>query len=155
VAFDVDPGSDLPLDSLPDGLIVFDGVCVLCSAWVAFIVARDRDGVFRFMPMQSPLGRAVSRRLGIDADKPDTFVLIRRGEALTKSDGALAILAALPGWGWARLLRLVPKPIRDWAYDRVARNRYRIFGRRSTCLVPDASIAHRFVGGEARLGNSD
>jgi predicted DCC family thiol-disulfide oxidoreductase YuxK len=140
-----DTGSDLPLAALPDGLIVFDGVCVLCSAWVAFIIARDKAGRFRFTPLQSALGRGVGRRLGIDVDEPDTYVLIRGGRALTKSDGAIAILAALPGWGWTRLLRLVPRPVRDWAYDRVARNRYRIFGRRSACLVPDASTAARFV----------
>ncbi|MBV9221676.1 MAG: thiol-disulfide oxidoreductase DCC family protein [Methylobacteriaceae bacterium] len=140
-----DRKTDAPTAPLPEGLILFDGVCVLCSAWVAFILPRDKPGRFRFAAMQSALGRSLSARLGIDPDHPETFVLIRHGAARVKSDGALAILAELPGWRWTRSLRLIPRTVRDWLYDRVARNRYRLFGRRSTCFVPDPSTAERFL----------
>lgn len=137
-------------NGLPEGLILFDGVCVLCSAWVAFILPRDRQNVFRFAAMQSPLGRRISADIGIDPDQPDTFVVIRDGKALVKSDGALAILSRLAYWRWTNVLRYVPRAWRDWAYDRVARNRYRLFGKRATCLLPDPRHAGRFLNGEAK-----
>jgi predicted DCC family thiol-disulfide oxidoreductase YuxK len=132
-------------EAIPEGLILFDGVCVLCSRWVAFILERDTQAIFRFASMQSPRGRKISASLNVDPDHPETFVVIWHGLPLTKSAGALAILGALPGWRWSRGLRVVPRGLRDWLYDRVARNRYRIFGRRQSCLLPSPEVADRFI----------
>lgn len=130
----------------PDALVVFDGVCNLCSTTVRTIVALDPDGRIRFTPVQSPYGRLLCGRAGVDPDAPATFLFFDHGRPLTASDAALAISARLPGpWRAAQVLTLVPRGLRDAVYDVVARNRYRIFGRRETCMRPDAAIAARFV----------
>jgi predicted DCC family thiol-disulfide oxidoreductase YuxK len=135
----------VPADDVPDDLILFDGVCVLCSGWVDFVIRRDPPGRFRFAAIQSPYGRRLAERFGIDKDNPETNAVVMAGRAYFKSDSALHVLAELPGWGWTRIAYLVPKPVRDFLYDRIARNRYRLFGRRDTCLVPAPAILNRFV----------
>lgn len=128
-----------------DDVILFDGVCVFCSRWVRFVVARDPAARFRFTPIQSPYGARLARALGIDADDPDTNAVIHGGVAHFKSDGALTVLSCLPGWRWVRLLFAIPKPLRDAVYDMVAKNRYRIFGKFDACIVPDAGMKARVL----------
>ena len=128
-------------DPAPDStaIVLFDGVCVLCSRWYRFVHARDRAGRFRFVPIQQPEGRALAERHGIDPADPQTFVLIEDNGVRFRSDAALAILARLPHWRWTSALRVVPASLRDRVYDAVARNRYRWFGRLDACLLPAAS----------------
>lgn len=126
----------MSIDGVPDGVILFDGVCLFCSRWVQFIVARDTPGVFRFAPIQSPFGMALAARLGISRDNPESNAVVFGGTAYFKSDAAIAVVKRLPGWSWVQWLRLVPRPLRDRVYDAIARNRYRWFGRSDTCLVP-------------------
>lgn len=126
-------------------VIVVDGDCVLCSRLVQFVIARDADRRFRFTAVQSDVGRALAAALEIDPDNPATTALITQGRALTRSDAAIAIAAALPGWGWTRTLRIVPRPIRDAAYALVASNRYRWFGRSPNCLAPQPADRDRFI----------
>jgi predicted DCC family thiol-disulfide oxidoreductase YuxK len=135
----------LPADGVPDDLILFDGECVLCSGWVNFVIRRDPSARFRFAAIQTPYGRQLAQRFGIDPDNPETNVAVMSGRAYFKSDSTLAVLIDLPGWRWTRFAYLVPKRVRDFVYDRVARNRYRLFGRRDTCLVPTADISRRFL----------
>ena len=71
---------------MPDGLVLFDGVCVLCSGWVRFLLERDSDAIFRFTPIQSPYGRALAQRLGIDPETPQTNAVIIGGRAYFKAD---------------------------------------------------------------------
>lgn len=132
-------------DGLPDGLILFDGVCVLCDGWVRFVIRRDKAQRFRFLPIQEPTGRALAARFGIHPDVPQSNVVIVDGTAYFKWDSAVAVLSTLPGWRWFRATRLLPRPLRNWLYDRVARNRYWLFGRYDYCLVPDPAEAHRFA----------
>ncbi len=134
-----------PAPDLPDGLVLFDGVCVFCSRWVQFAFARDRAAHFRYVPAQSAYGRVLVARFGIDPDDFETNAVVEDGRVLFKSDAALAVLAHLPGWRWIRLLRAVPKGLRDRLYDRVARNRYRLFGKSEACLVPTPDLARRMV----------
>ena len=134
----------LPAAGIDDGTVLFDGVCVLCSWWVRFVIERDRDARFRFVPIQSPYGRTLAERFAIDADTPETNVVIVEGIVHFKSDAAIAVLTQLPGGSWTRSLRLVPRAIRNWLYDRLARNRYRLFGRTDTCLMPTSDVARRF-----------
>jgi predicted DCC family thiol-disulfide oxidoreductase YuxK len=128
-----------------DDVILFDGVCVFCSHWVRFIVARDRDARFRFTPIQSAYGTHMARVLGIDADDPDTNAVVHGGVAYFKSDGVLTVLSQLPGWRWVRLFFAVPRPLRDLVYNLVANNRYRIFGKFDACIVPDAGLRARVM----------
>jgi predicted DCC family thiol-disulfide oxidoreductase YuxK len=128
-----------------DGLILFDGVCVLCSGWVRFIIERDRDSVFRFAPVQQAYGTALARHLGITVENPETNAVVFGDRAYFKSDAAIAALSRLPGWSWVRLFRAVPRPLRDWIYDQVARHRYRWFGRSDQCLMPTKELSRRFI----------
>ena len=130
---------------VPDGTVLYDGVCVLCSAWFRFVTARDRDARFRFTAIQSRRGRALAVRLGIDPDNPRTNAVILGGRAHVRSDAAIQVLRMLPGWSWAGLLRVAPRSLRDWIYDGVARNRYRLFGRTETCMIPRSDLARHVL----------
>ena len=125
-------------------VIIFDGQCLLCSAWVAFVVKHDRQAQFRFASAQSTFGRATYQRHALDPDAMTTMILLDGDCALTESDAALAILRKL-GWPW-RLVSafcLIPRFIRDGLYRFVARNRYRWFGTR--CWIPSAELAERIL----------
>ena len=128
-----------------DDVILFDGVCVFCSRWVRFVIARDRAQRFRFTAIQSPYGTRLAQTFGIDPNDPDTNAVVHGGTAYFKSDAALTVLSNLPGWGWARALFAVPKPLRDALYNLVARNRYRLFGKYDVCFVPDAAMKARVM----------
>ena len=125
---------------------LYDGVCVLCSGGVRYTLRHERDHEIRFVAIQSQEGRALAQDHGIDPDEPDSFLFIENGRALAKSDGVLALTRHLNGP--ARLLLLgkaLPKRWRDWLYDRVARNRYRLFGEKDTCEIPAPATRHRFT----------
>jgi predicted DCC family thiol-disulfide oxidoreductase YuxK len=134
-SIEVDPTSPGGINS-PHGLILFDGVCVLCSRGCRFVSKRDRRGYFRFVPIQLAEGRPLAEELGIDPDRPDTFAFVAAGQAYVKSEAALRIAHELPGWRWTWLFHVIPRVIRDAIYDLVARNRYRWFGRRDACMLP-------------------
>ena len=123
-------------------ILVFDGECIFCSGWVNFVLRHDRQGRYRFITAQSLLGQALYRHYGLDSRDYETNILIADGIAYLKSEGSLRLAAGL-GFPWklAGILRLIPKSIRDPLYEWIARNRYRIAGRRNTCFVP--SPEHR------------
>ena len=120
----VDPNSPGSIDS-PHGLILFDGVCVLCSRGCGFVSKRDRRGYFRFVPMQLAEGRPLAEQLGINPDRPDSFAFVANGQAYVKSEAVLCIARELRRWQWTWLFHFIPRVIRDAIYDLVARNRYR------------------------------
>lgn len=131
----------------PDGLMLFDGFCNFCSTSVNLALALDRRGAIRFCPIQSPLGRALAERHGLDPDDPATFVIFDHGAPKLRSTAALALAARLPA-PWRQLAAaagLVPRTWRDGLYDWVAANRYRRFGRRTTCRLPTPAERARFV----------
>lgn len=128
------------------GLILYDGVCVLCSNWFRFVARRDRHRRFLFTAIQSDYGRALAQKLGIDPDDPQTNAVLLDGEVHLYSDSALAVLAILPGWRWTRLLRAVPEKFRHRIYGLVARNRYNWFGRRPACDMGGSQYAGRVIG---------
>ena len=133
----VDPKSPGGINS-PHGLILFDGVCVLCSRGCGFVNKRDRRGYFRFVPMQLAEGRPLAEQLGINPDRPDSFGFVENGQAFVKSEAVLRIARKLPRWQWTWLFHVMPRVIRDAIYDLVARNRYRWFGRRDACMLPNS-----------------
>ncbi len=127
-------------------IIVFDGVCHLCSGWVRFLLRRDRAGRYRFAAMQTPAGRGLLVDNGLDPDDPVSFLLLDDGRVRTDSDAIIAVLASLGGaWRMVNALRLVPVLLRDPVYRLLARHRYRVFGRSSQCWLPDPEDADRFL----------
>lgn len=129
-----------------DDVVVFDGLCNLCTRSVLFILEHEADHVLRFAPLQSKFGARVMREFGLDPPDVKTFVLIADGKPYVRSEAAIRIAEHLRGaWKLLALLRLVPRPLRDWAYDVLARNRYRWFGRRESCMVPAAPVRARFI----------
>jgi predicted DCC family thiol-disulfide oxidoreductase YuxK len=128
-----------------DDVILYDGVCVFCSRWVRFVIARDTGNRFRFTAIQSAYGTRLASVFGIDPADPDTNAVVHGGIAYFKSDAALTVLCNLPGWRWTRIFFSMPKPLRDAVYNLVARNRYRIFGKYEACFVPDAEMKARVI----------
>ena len=135
---------------VPDNLILFDGVCVLCSQWVRFVIDRDVSAQFRFVPIQSSYGLSLARRLRIDAKNPETNAVVIGEQAYFKSDAVIHVLDRLPRLSWLAIFGFVPRPLRDWAYDRLARNRYRLFGKTETCIVPTPEAVRRFFFDDPR-----
>ncbi|WP_185983194.1 thiol-disulfide oxidoreductase DCC family protein [Aureimonas mangrovi] len=130
----------------PDGLMVFDGFCNFCSAQVQLLLRLDRTGVIRFTAIQSPYGRHLAERFGLDPDDPSTFLFFEKGRPLQASDAAIAVAQRLGRpWHWLRAASALPRPIRDGVYRFIARNRYRIAGRRRSCMAPSPQMRARFV----------
>jgi predicted DCC family thiol-disulfide oxidoreductase YuxK len=127
-------------------VVLFDGVCNFCHGAVRFLVPRDPRGRLRFAALQSPAGQALQRRFGLDATDLDGVVLIEGDRCHVKSAAALRVLRYLSGaWPLLALGLLVPRPLRDWAYDQFARRRYAWFGRREQCPVPTPDLRDRFL----------
>jgi predicted DCC family thiol-disulfide oxidoreductase YuxK len=128
------------------GIVIFDGVCNLCSASAQFIVRNDRRHAFMLASAQSAAGRQLLVNNGFDPGQLDTFVLLTDGKLFVRSDAALRIAQELD-WPWRALalLRMVPRFLRNALYDLVARNRYRWFGKKNQCMIPSAAIKARFL----------
>jgi len=129
-----------------DGIWLFDGLCNFCSGSVQTALRLDRRGVIRFTPLQSPFGRAIADRYGLDLENPESFLFFDHGRALSASDAVLALARRLgPPASAAGIFRLLPKGLRDGAYDLLARNRYRLMGKRESCMVPTPDQRARFI----------
>lgn len=127
-------------------VLVFDGVCVLCSRWVGFVLRHDRQQRVRFAAMQTESGRALLSTHGLDPDDPSSFLLLDGGRAYQQTDAILRLLGGFGGaWRAVAVVRLVPAALRDALYRSVARNRYRWFGRRDSCLLPPTDARERFL----------
>ena len=129
-----------------NNVVIFDGVCNLCAHSVRFILNHEADQSLRFTPLQSQAGARLLRQFGFNPEDAKTFVLIADGRPFVKSDAAIRVSRHFRGiWRLFGVLRVIPRPIRDWAYDLIARNRYRWFGRTDTCMVPTPELRSRFV----------
>ena len=128
------------------GLIVFDGVCVFCSGFVRLVLSHDKAGRFRFTMAQSGLGQALYRHYRLDPSDFETNLVIINGRLYEKLAAFTKVMAVL-GWPWRALavLNALPRPVGNWLYDRIARNRYRIFGRYDTCMLPSAELKARLI----------
>ena len=127
-------------------IIVFDGVCNLCSGWVHFIIKRDPSAAFYFCSVQSDAGKALLAFIGLPTDQIETVVYFRSGEVFLRSSACLEIVKALPaGWPILSIGLYIPRVFRDWCYNVIAKNRYRWWGRKTQCLQPSASIKNRFI----------
>jgi len=128
------------------GVILFDGECNLCSYWVKFFIRRDPRALFKFASIQSPAGGKLYADAGFNPANPQTFLLIAADGVCSRSDAVIEIAARLGGaWRLTRGLKIIPRGIRDWAYGVLARNRYKWFGKRDSCMVPTPDIKRRFL----------
>jgi predicted DCC family thiol-disulfide oxidoreductase YuxK len=127
-------------------VIIFDGLCALCSGSATFVLRHDAAGTFRLLAAQSPLGQALYAHYGLDPVNYETMILIQDGVAWLKSEAAIRIAQGLGfPWSLAVAFRIVPRGLRDRVYMWVARNRLRWFGARTSCYRPDPKFAGRFL----------
>ena len=127
-------------------IVLFDGVCNLCHGAVRFILARDREARFRFAPLESEAGRNLTTEGIREGTSADSLVLVEDGATYVRTEAVIRIAGRLSlPWRALGVLRVVPRPMRDGAYDFVARNRYRWFGRKELCPMPDDGFRDRFL----------
>ncbi|CAG8865712.1 hypothetical protein PS627_01631 [Pseudomonas fluorescens] len=128
--------------------VLFDGTCKLCNGWANFIIRHDTRRRIRLATVQSPEGQALLGWAGLPQDRFNTIVLIEGDDVFIRSDAMFEIFARLsPAWRLLNIAKLVPRAMRDWVYDRIALNRYKLFGRFDSCVEPRADHPQRFLRG--------
>ena len=126
-------------------IILFDGVCNLCNGSVQFILKRDKENKFQFASLQSAYGQNLLKQFNLPPDNFNSFILYQDGKIYTKSTGALMMFSQLKGWKWTKILKAVPRFIRDGVYNLVARKRYKWFGKKDECWLPTSDLKKRFL----------
>lgn len=126
--------------------VLFDGTCKLCNGWANFIIRHDRQHLIRLATVQSPEGQALLAWARLPQDRFNTIVLIADNEVSIRSAAMFEILARLPPpWRWLTVAKVVPAGVRDWMYDKIALNRYTLFGRFDACVEPRADHERRYL----------
>ena len=127
-------------------IVIFDGVCNFCNGSVNFIIKRDPGAVFAFTPRQHRCGQALIQKYKVPELAADAIVLIKDGRCYQRTDAVLEIAKDISGlWFLLRVFKIVPRPLRDYFYDLFARNRYRLFGKRDSCMIPAPDVLSRFI----------
>jgi predicted DCC family thiol-disulfide oxidoreductase YuxK len=127
-------------------VILFDGVCNYCNAMVNFIIRQDKKKKFRFAALQSIAGQRILKEWNQRAENPDSFILINNSRLYKSSTAALKLYNLLPWyWKWTQVFWIFPRFLRDAVYGVIARNRYKWFGKRESCRVPEAGVLSRFI----------
>jgi len=134
------------MDNNETNIVLFDGICNLCNKSVQFIIHRDPKSKFRFASLQSEVGKSLMRQIGLSTENNNSLVYIRDNRFYIKSTAVLRILRCLGG-GWLLLygLIIIPRFLRDWGYDFIAKRRYRLFGKRASCMIPSPEDRARFL----------
>lgn len=127
-------------------IVLFDGVCNLCNGAINYVIKRDKKNVFKFAALQSEIGKELTSKFNIDTSKVDSIILIDGDKHYDKSSAALYISKNISGahpllFGFM----IIPKFIRDAAYDYVARNRYKWFGKKDNCMIPTKELKSKFL----------
>jgi predicted DCC family thiol-disulfide oxidoreductase YuxK len=127
-------------------ILLFDGVCNLCNSIVQFTIKRDPEGKFKFASLQSESGQALLKKFNLPVHDLDSFVFIKGDRYFLKSSAGLHVLKELGGvWKVFYFLIIFPRPLRDFVYDIIAKTRYRIFGKRESCMIPTDDLKQRFL----------
>ena len=127
-------------------VILFDGVCNFCSFWVNFVIKKDKKDIFRFAALQSETGEKYLKKFGLNITDPDTFVLIDGENYFIKSTAALKVARELKSWlKISYPLIFLPISFRDFLYDLIAKNRYKIFGKKDVCRIPTEEEKRKFI----------
>jgi predicted DCC family thiol-disulfide oxidoreductase YuxK len=127
-------------------VILFDGVCNFCNSSVQFVIKRDPKRYFRYAPLQSAYGQAELARYGLPVESFGSFVLVEDGKAYTRSTASLRVARKLSGaWPVLYAFIIVPAFLRNMVYEFIAQNRYRWFGKRAQCMIPNAEQRALFL----------
>jgi predicted DCC family thiol-disulfide oxidoreductase YuxK len=135
-----------PNISSTDQVILFDGVCKLCNAWSNFIIKHDQKHVFKLCSVQSEEGQKILKHYSLPTDVYESMIYVEGDTFYQQSDAFFQVIAKL-GFPWRMMsvFRLIPKPLRNWLYDRIAFNRYRLFGKFDYCLLPVPDHEARYL----------
>jgi predicted DCC family thiol-disulfide oxidoreductase YuxK len=136
--------NELPKDKK---IILFDGVCNLCNSSVQFIIKNDKKDVFRFVALQSELGQKIIIHIGVDLNKTDSILLYEPGRAYYyKAEAVLKIAKSLGGlYALLRVFKIIPKSISNYVYDHIAKNRYKWYGKKESCMIPTSDLKAKFL----------
>lgn len=127
-------------------IVVFDGICNLCNRLVIFIIKRDPEASISFASFQSEVGKRILKKYDIINSGYGTIVYLYSGVAYIKSNAILRIFKDIGGlWKLLYYFIIIPRPIRDYIYDKIAKNRYKLFGKKESCMVPTKEIKDRFI----------
>lgn len=134
------------MSELPDNIILFDGVCNFCNSSINKIIEHDKKNRYKFAPLQSEIGKKILQKYSIDTSKTDSIILIENGNVFIKSTASLKVSKHLSGlYPLAYGLFIFPAFIRDIVYDFIARNRYKWWGKKETCMIPSEEIKAKFI----------
>jgi predicted DCC family thiol-disulfide oxidoreductase YuxK len=136
--------SNLPKDKK---IILFDGVCNLCNSAVQFIIRHDKKDQFRFAALQSEPGIKILKHIGIDSEKADGIVLYEPNISYYYKGGAVFEIAKNIGgiYSLLSIFRIFPKSFGNWIYDYIAKNRYKWYGKKESCMIPTAELKAKFL----------
>lgn len=126
-------------------VILFDGVCNLCTGSVQFILKRDKEKKFMFASLQSDYGQTLLKHFDLPTSTFNSFILYQDEKIYTRSTAALKMFQQLKGWKWVKILWIFPKLIRDAVYNLIAKNRYKWFGKKEECWLPTPELKARFL----------
>lgn len=127
-------------------LIIFDGVCNLCNSSVNFIIDHDKQKCFKFAALQSDVGQQILLEHSLNPSNLDSIILLKDGIIYQKSDAIIEILCGLKRiWHIFCVFKFLPSSLRNFIYDNIAKNRYRIFGKTNTCRIPTPDLRERFL----------
>jgi predicted DCC family thiol-disulfide oxidoreductase YuxK len=127
-------------------IILFDGVCNFCNRTINIILKYDKQAYFQFAASQSIAAMGIMQAFKIEQIAIASVILIDQEKVYTKTDAVIQIANRLSGWPKLfRVLKFIPKPMRDFVYDLIAKNRYALFGKKDICMIPEPSMRHRFL----------
>ncbi len=128
------------------GLVMFDGVCNFCNSSINFIIRNDKTDHFRFLTLQSERGQKIIKQYNLDPENLQTVILLENGRIYTRSTAALRIARKLKG-GWKIFYGfiIVPAVLRDFFYNIVAKNRYKWWGKKESCMIPTPEVRKKFL----------
>ena len=133
-----------------DCVILFDGVCKLCNAWSKFIIKYDSRQRFKLCSVQSPEGQSILKHFNMPTDHFDTMLYVEGNQCFDKSDAFFNVVNKLGSpWRILYVFKIIPTGIRNWFYDRIALNRYTLFGKYDTCIIPSKEYGSRFLNNKA------
>ena len=134
------------LNQIKNPVILFDGLCNLCVGSVQFIIKRDKQKQFRFASLQSSFGKNVLVQFGLNENDPSSFILLEQGKIFTRSTAALKVCRQLSGaWKMMFAFIIVPASIRNYIYSFIAHNRYKWFGKKEACWLPNEALKYLFI----------
>jgi len=127
-------------------IILFDGVCNLCNSSINFVIKRDKNDVFKFGALQEEPGISLLKKYGINTLDTDSIILIENGKAYIKSTAALKVAKKLSAaWPLLYGFIIIPTFIRNWVYNYVAKNRYKWYGKKDSCMIPTPALREKFL----------